>query len=286
MGDELWREIHDALERALSDFGRLDEIRAEVVRLRRAYASRRAPNFEREASRLAYAVAYHPVHTYSYFIALSDLGLGESLFSGLKKSPTVVVLGAGLCAETLAILRWMESFDSRLLQKSRFVLADRAKWNPTRRAILTPTVKSIWKENHIEFHEETADLSSDECRTFLSVEIPRADVIICPALLSEMITERTERSLIDKILPYLPTNARLAFLDHRYKEFTHVTQQWSNKYGLKVVESGTLDKLRNATPLIFPPPSPWVSANILDGTDGLIPKRRPYDLSWIVVSRH
>lgn len=271
--------MHRAVEEACREHGRTDEIGSRIEYLRRAYAVEKRegpPRFTDEETRLAYAVAYHPAHAFAYLHVLLRRGIGRTVFGGMRTSPRVLVLGAGPGAETLAMLRWMETSSPELMKGARFVLVDRAEWEPTRRTVLAPTVRRSWKANRIVFDQVTSDVATDEGESFLVAEAGRADVIFCPSILSEMISERTQNQLLETLNACMDPGARLVLIDHKDLEFEHVTRQWSNRFD--VIDEGS------STGVILPPPSRWVAMKLLDGRDNRIPTRS-YPLAWTVLGR-
>ena len=257
----------------------MEEVGQGVEYLRRQYASEKVtgpPRFDDEETRLAYAVTYHPAHSFAYLHLLLRRGLGDSIFGDLHRPPKVMVLGAGVGAETLAMLRWAEDKRPELLPGARFVLVDRASWRETRRAVLAPTVRRLWAENKIVFDEVTADLATQSGLDFVLGEAGHADVIFCPSVISEMISEHAQDGLLSAVRESLSPGAKLVLIDHKDPEFEHVSRQWSRQF--LVISEGS-------TPgVVIPQPSAWIRSNILTGANHRIPTRS-YPMAWSVLAR-
>lgn len=257
----------------------MERIGRQIAYLRHAYRTERLdgpPHFGDETTRLAYAAAYHPGHAFAYLHLLLRRNLGNAAFGGLKKSPKVLVLGAGPGAETLAIMRWMEAERPELLLGARFVLVDRAEWGLTRRSVLTPTVMRSWRSNRIVFDQVTSDITADEGMGFLAAEVPNADVIFCPSIVSELISDRTQGRVLESLVSHMSRDARLVLIDHKDVEFEHVSRQWSHRFN--VVEEGV------TLGAILPHPTMWVASQLLDGSENRIPTRS-YPLLWSVLAQ-
>ncbi|MGA1362037.1 MAG: hypothetical protein ACO36A_03855 [Ilumatobacteraceae bacterium] len=268
--------MHNAVIGACTQFGDYGRIKEQIIYLRGAYdmQSEVPPNFDDDATRLAYAVAYHPGHAFTYLSLLVRKTLGDAAFGGVNGSPSVLILGAGPGAETLAILRWMEAVRPELLDGARFVMVDRAEWQSTRRSVLAPTVIRSWKEHGIRFHQETTDISGEAGLDYLASEVPKADVIFCPSVFSELIAAGREAAVFESLLAHMAPTARLVLIDHKAVEFDHVSRQWSSHFS--VLDEGlTLGA-------ILPLPTMWLTTKFLDGSPDRIPTRK-YPLLWWVL---
>lgn len=271
--------MHRAVAEACLAHGDVESIAERIEYLRIAYASEKTagpPRFADEETRLAYAAAYHPAHAFAYLHLLLRRNLGDAVFANVDAAPTVMVLGAGPGAETLAMLRWMQAVAPGLLEGARFVLVDRADWQPTRKSVLAPTVPGSWKSSGIVFDQFTTDLATVAGEDYLREEVGRADVIFCPSILSEMISERTEDHLMGAVHASMAPRARLLLVDHKDPEFEHVSRRWSRQF--EVLEEGS------STGVIVPQPTRWVAANLLDGRNNRIPTRS-YPMMWTLLGR-
>jgi len=145
--NDLWNDLNTIIQEACA--GRnLDAIRDGIVELRSDYKQRDlrgAPNFDSPEKRLAYAVAYHAPHAYCYLDLLSRQQFGPKLFASMQRPLNVLVLGAGIGAETLAMLRWLRAENCTWFRGSQLTLVDRAPWADTRRLILEPMIRDLIK---------------------------------------------------------------------------------------------------------------------------------------------
>ncbi len=273
----LWDDVHRAVEESCRRFGETGDIQSGIEYLRKRYVSEKLdgpPRFDSESVRLAYAVSYHPAHAFAYLHLLMRRGLGQVIFGDLVSPPKVLVLGAGVGAETLASLRWMSAVETRLVAGSRFVLVDRAAWETTRASVLAPTVRELWTQHKFVFDEVTSDLSSQQGLDFLREECGHADVIFCPSVISEMISEHSQNQMMEVIHETINRRAKLVLIDHKDPEFEHVSRQWARRF--TVLSDG-------ATPgVIIPQPTAWVRTHLLDGANHRIPTKS-YPMAWSVL---
>lgn len=244
-----------------------------------AYANERRdgpPIFDDLDTRLAYAVAYHPAHAYAYLHLLLRRDLGDVIFKGLSHPIKVLVLGAGPGAETLAVIRWMEASAPHLLGKAQFSMVDRADWTETRRSVLGPTVRESFNRHKIVFDQKAIDLSTKDGEELLSKEAPHANVILCPSVFSEMLSEGSGNFLLGSLCSLISESARLAVIDHHH-EFKDISRQWSGR--LEVLSEGEAKG-----GVVLPHPSGWVKENLLDWSNNRKPVLR-YPLAWAVLVR-
>jgi hypothetical protein len=270
--------VHNAVIGACTQFGDYGRIKEQIIYLRGAYdtQSEVPPNFDDDATRLAYAVAYHPGHAYTYLSLLVRKTLGDAAFGGVTGSPTVLILGAGPGAETLAILRWMEAVRPELLDGARFVMVDRAEWQSTRRSVLAPTVSQTWKDHGVRFHQQTADITTAAGRDYLKREVPSADVIVCPSIVSEVITDGMDKDLQGWIVPYVSSGSRLVLVDHTTERYKHVAKQWS--HALSVVGEGETGGFS------LPSTPAWIRENLLDRSAPKLVPKESYKMTWSVLT--
>ncbi len=276
---DLWNDLNTVLQEACA--GRdLDAIRDGIVELRSDYKERDlrgAPNFDSLEKRLAYAVAYHAPHAYSYLDLLSRQQFGPKLFASMQRPLNVLVLGAGIGAETLAMLRWLRAENCTWFRGSRLTLVDRAPWADTRRLILEPMIRDSIKFFELGIRQVRTDFSTSEGHEVLKKLIPEADLILAPSLVTELISEHSEEQLHVCLQSFMKPKSRLLLIDHGYAEFRHVAFQWSRDF----------KKVPNATSqcqVTIHRPSAWIRKNLLIRTSGLIPNTH-YDLSWFLLER-
>ncbi|MCE2765191.1 MAG: hypothetical protein LW627_11850, partial [Ilumatobacteraceae bacterium] len=258
----------------------LDAIRDGIVELRSDYKQRDlrgAPNFDSPEKRLAYAVAYHAPHAYCYLDLLSRQQFGPKLFASMQRPLNVLVLGAGIGAETLAMLRWLRAENCTWFRGSQLTLVDRAPWADTRRLILEPMIRDLIKFFELGIRQVRTDFSTPKGHEVLKKLVPEADLILAPSLVTELISEHSEEQLHVCLRNFMKPKSRLLLIDHGYAEFRHVAFQWSRDF----------KKVPNATSqcqVTIHRPSAWIRSNLLIRTSGLIPNSH-YDLSWFLLER-
>ena len=145
--NDLWSDLNTVVQSACANRD-LQAIRGKIVELRNCYKQpgvHGAPNFNSPESRLAYAVAYHPAHAFSYLHLLSRRKFGPTLFASMNRPLNVLVLGAGIGAETVAMLRWLKDANCTWFRGSRLTLVDRAPWGDMRTLILVPTIRDSFQ---------------------------------------------------------------------------------------------------------------------------------------------
>lgn len=276
---DLWNDLNAVVQEACA--GRdLDAIRDGIVELRSDYKERDlrgAPNFDSPEKMLAYAVAYHPAHAFSYLHLLSRRKFGSTLFASLHRPLNVLVLGAGIGAETLAMLRWLQGENCVWFRGSQVTLVDRAPWADTRRLILKPMIRDSLQFFDLGIRQVSTDFSTPEGHTVLTKLIPHADLILAPSLVTELITAHSEERLQICLRNFMKPGSRLLLIDHEQPEFRHVALQWSRDF------TNVLN-VPSQCEVAIKQPSGWISRNLLVGTDGLIPITR-YSMSWYLLER-
>ena len=279
--NDLWNDIHESIERTYGARTNLSLIRSAIDTLRLTYqspAAMGAPSFEDEHSRAAYNVAYFPSHAFAYLHLLLRRNLGDVIFDDLRSGPRVVVLGSGVGAETLAVIRWMAEMQNAKFTNTSFLLADRADWLGAALNLFDPLVDQHCKKYQIVLERVQVDLATEDGRKFIDSRVPDADIVFVPSLLTEMITEHTDVQFRENLLQALKPGSRVVLMDHRLPSFQHVSLQWSRDFKVLVHDSHV------AGGVVIPPPSAWVIKNLLDGMG----KRSPvssYSMSWSVLER-
>ncbi|MBM4076606.1 MAG: hypothetical protein FJ267_13325, partial [Planctomycetes bacterium] len=255
---DLWNDLNTVVQEAC--VGRdLDAVRNGIVDLRSHYRQPElwgAPNFDSPETRLAYAVAYHPSHAYTYLDLLSRQQFGHKLFASMQCPLNVLVLGAGIGAETLAMLRWLRAEDCSWFRGSQLTLVDRAPWADTRKLILEPMIQDPLKFLDLEIREVRTDFSTSEGHDALERLLPDADLILAPSLVTELITEHSDEKLHFCLRNFMRPGSRLLLVDHGYPNFQHVAFQWSRDFK-KVPESTSRCRVE------IHRPSEWIRKNLL-----------------------
>lgn len=275
----LWVGL-DAVIQATCANRDLQLIRSEIEALRNHYRMPQtfgAPSFGSIETRLAYAVAYHAPHAYSYLELFSRQQFGPKLFASMHRPLNVLVLGAGIGAETLAMLRWLRAENCKWFRGSQLTLVDRARWADTRRLILQPMIRDSRRFFDLGIRQVLTDLSTPEGNEKLKELVPAADLILAPSLVTELITEHSEEQLHVCLRNFMKPNSRLLLIDHGKAEFRHVASRWSHDF--KEAPNAT-----SQCQVAIPRPSAWITKNLLIGTSGLIPNRH-YELSWYLLER-
>ena len=276
---DLWNDLNTVVQEACA--GRdLDAIRDGIVELRSDYKERDlrgAPNFDSPEKMLAYAVAYHPAHSYAYLHLLSRRQFGRTLFSAMQRPLNVLVLGAGIGAETVAMLRWLRAENCTWFRGSRLTLVDRAPWADTRRLILEPMIRDSIKFFELGIRQVRTDFSTSEGHEVLKKLIPEADLILAPSLVTELISEHTEEQLHVCLRSFMKPKSRLLLIDHGYAEFRHVSLQWSRDFADVLSATDHCEVVINQ-------PSDWIRRNLLVG-GGLLTPVSKYLMTWCLLER-
>ena len=276
---DLWNDLNTVVQEACAGLD-LDAIRGGIVQLRSDYKERDlrgAPNFDLPETRLAYAVAYHPAHAFAYLHLLSRRQFGHTLFASMHRPLNVLVLGAGIGAETIAVLRWLHSQNCTWFRTSQLTLVDRAPWEDMRTSVLKPMIRDSIKFFELGNRQVRTDFSTPEGHEALKTLIPQADLILAPSLVTELITAHSEERLHICLRNFMKPGSRLLMIDHEQPEFRHIALQWSRDF------TNVLN-VPSRCEVAIKQPSDWISRNLLVGTDGLIPTTR-YSMSWYLLER-
>lgn len=273
---ELWRDLDEVAESVCKKLDRNAEISKEIEALRKTYRDNiEAPNFEKAKTRMAYSVAYHPAHVFAYFHLLSQPRFGDVVRREIGQSPTFIVLGAGLGAETIAMIRWLSNHNSGVLRNSRFILVDRADWTRGRDLVFRPLVSDLIKEKDIHIDHCTWDFATPHGLDKLRDHAKDADVIMVPSLLTELITEHCERPFLDALREAMSDRAILVLVDHHLPEYQHVARQFAHNFKVLTQGTGAFE---------IPSPSQWIRNHLLTGETNRIPVGT-YPLSWSVLRK-
>ena len=155
-------------------------------------------------------------------------------------------------------------------------MVDRADWTDIRKAVLTPTVRGTWKSNKVEFEKLVVDVASNLGRSQLESEIPRADVIVCPSIISEVITDGLDHDLMTWLLHRISDTARLMLIDHTTTMFRQREVLWEQV--LDVVDKG------KTSGFILPPLQRWVMEDFLRQNAPDLKPKGSYVMSWSVLA--
>lgn len=275
----LWVDLNTVVHSACISHD-LAAIRKEIVKLRSVYKQRElrgAPNYDLPETRLAYAVAYHPAHAFSYLHLLSRRQFGPTLFASMHRPLNILVLGAGIGAETLAMLHWLRAENCTWFRGSQLTLVDRAPWADTRRQILEPMIRDSLQFFNLGVRQVRTDFSTPEGHKVLKTLVPQADLILAPSLVTELISEHTEEQLHVCLRSFMKSKSRLLLIDHGYAEFRHVSLQWSRDFADVLSATDHCEVVINQ-------PSDWIRRNLLVG-GGLLTPVSKYLMTWCLLER-
>ena len=169
-------------QRAVESLTELGLVRNHIQYLRRTYGETKgAPDFMSLETQLAYAIAYHPAHAFVYLHLLLRRNLGDTIFAHVNRQPKILVLGAGLLAETIALTQWMSHALPEVLRKSSFTLVDRADWSKARPIVSMPAIHTnSWNASNNHLVCRLLLEKKNEGRKFLAQELASFDLILCP----------------------------------------------------------------------------------------------------------
>lgn len=211
--------LHDELLRALrAQHGQqleqvVEQSRAGLVELRRAYRRGDPPDFGVPAVRLAYMLGYHPAHVLAAWWAYDAMG---PIALGIHREELHVVnLGAGPGAEIDAFTRFAAD---RLpsLRRITFHLIDREPAWRDARGITLANIKARLPEVQIDLQEHQADLTDPDELTVILPLIRSADLVTAQTLLTEVASQGNPQTLLDVLAASMGPDARLLFMDlHR-----------------------------------------------------------------------
>lgn len=265
-------------------YGEPDRIGDEVKQLRICYKKMNSggptPNFDIAIVRDAYTVAYHPGHSYMYLEVLLNHGLGDSVIQVLSPNSTIGVLGAGAAAESLALCYFFEK-KSISACKMKLSLVDQADWSLQRitslrnQLLLLDGLSS--SPNEIEYFVE--DLLSQERSSFLSDFIAGKDIIICPAIFTELEATGKGHHLINVVHKYMKKNSAILLIDQsNICNFREKCLKLSLLQQFRCLHAGQLNRR------IPSPPVGSFASTVLNGSDGRIPRCK-YDFSWTLLQK-
>lgn len=279
--EQLWIDTHELVEKACREHGYPERIRVKVEELRLIYRGSHAlnaPNFDDSETQLAYSAAYHPAHVFGYLHLLGRRGLGSRIFDDLPDSPKVMVLGAGIGAETIASLRWLAIRKHRCLREAQFTLVDRVNWAKVRGAVLLPLISDLANQNGLRFTQHSLDLTTTKGLDFVRTRAGTADLVFLPSILTEMISENSQERFLQTLEKALRPGAKVVLIDHDFPHLRHVALQWAHAF--EVVGSAAHPE----DGVVFPRPSKWVKEKLLDGAMNRIPVGS-YRFMWEVLRK-
>ena len=276
---DLWAASDDAATRACRSFGDENLVQTEIARLRAFYSGHNqgdSPDFASEAVQIAYSVAYHPLHAYTYFSILESWGLGDAMFKSLNQSSRILCLGSGPAAEVTALIRWFR-FRHRRTSPSPvfFELVDKASWTKVRNLVADPAVKEFKRSGLVDIQTRTGDLLDQSVIDYLKTRAGRYDIVLLPSSITEMSGNSRFPALVDALRSLVDAGSRLALLDHHIPGFKSSVEPLLAGFD---VESGEIPK----GSITCPRPNGWLEANLF--AVGSRPSRS-YKFTWSVASK-
>jgi len=279
--NRLWNEIHESFREFVLPEDNQKILKANLRVLRTEYRSMNnsslSPRFSSKDMRDAYMVAYHPGHAYLSHNVLCRIS--EELAYQEQKNYTVTVLGAGCAAEILAFLQWAITRES-VCEKVTVNLVDVQDWTAQRKIGLFPLVNDYLESGFLEIISFQTDVCSSNGRELINQLVPQSNLVITPALFTEL-TDDCRNKLFDLVLKALnPTGLLLIMDQSEVSEFRPWIENKSKHVG-KIAVIALEDLVRRV-----PGPPIWLREQVLDGTDGLIPRSK-YKWTWMLcMARH
>ena len=280
---EFWVRLHKAIDILADHYGLSDQLGSYVKNLRLCYLGKVTggyPDFSEAGIKDAYLLAYHPGHAYSYLNIFLNHEIGDKIIQNLDLSSSVGVLGAGAGAETLAFFYLLA--DRNVVGNNLSIsLVDMEDWSSQREVSLIQALKLLDKTFFPKkIKSFSYDLVSSEGTLFLKKFIPAHDLIICPAIFTELPADSRNRTFINIIFENMSRGAKILIVDQsKVKRFDDACIQWARDNRMECLHMG------NSYPLRVPdPPAQSFADHILNGSNGLMP-RKNYVFSSILLRK-
>lgn len=235
------------------------------------------PDFASRETQLAYAVAYHPAHVYTYFHLFQHSKIGDKVFAQREHAPRLLVLGAGLGAETAAVMHWHEHNAKTYETPIRIEHVDLFDWEKCRQDILDPLVADAISSGRLKVTSKTLDLLSARGLKFLTDVKGKFNVVFVPSSLSELYKHKAYPRLLKHLKDLVSYGAVIVMIDHDLPGFKKSVQPLTE--GMRF-ESG-----RSAKGQIRVPQVPdWIGKNLLQSKNKLRPLTS-YASTWMLIAR-
>ena len=280
---EIWDEVHIGLKSLHQNYANPTDLGLEVANLRRSYRGMKfgsaSPDFFLNGTRDAYAMAYHPGHASSYLHIYLNKGVGDKIVSQKLQKLKVGVLGAGCAAETLALIYFLKNKQGQASQIT-IGLVDRADWSQQREHAFFSQLARLDQSLVPQIETYTFDLLTADGTDFMKQFIKECDLIICPALFTELEAETQSggKQVLQLVIELMNVGANLLLVDESdINEFNEYRQRLVNDGRIRCI---TTDHAAIAVPH---PPS-WLKDVVLNYTDYRIP-RTSYRLAWALLER-
>ena len=255
-------------------------MRERIRYLREVYSNATTgekPDFASRETQLSYAVAYHPAHVYTYFHLFQHSRIGDKVFAQRKNAPRILVLGAGLGAETAAVIHWHKHNAKTYEDPIRIEHVDLFDWEQCRSDILDPVVADAISSGRLHVTSKTLDLLSEQGLKFLANAQGVFNVVFMPSSLSELYAHKAYPRLLKHLRGLISDGAVMVMIDHDLPGFEKSVQPLTE--GMRW-ESG-----RSAKGEIQVPQVPdWIKKNLLQSKDFLRPLSS-YASTWMLIKR-
>ena len=280
---EIWDEVHFGLKNLHQNYSNPIDLGLEVANLRRSYKGMKfgsaSPNFFQNGTRDAYAVAYHPGHASSYLHIYLNKGVGEKIISQKFQELKIGVLGAGCAAETLALIYFLKNKQSHASQLT-IGLVDRADWSQQREHAFFAQLARLDQSLVPKIETYTFDLLKAPGTNFLKQYIKECDLIICPAVFTELEAETKSggKQVTQLVIELMSVGAKLLLVDESdINEF--------NEYRQRLVDDGRVRCITtDHADIAVPHPPGWLRDVVLNYSDYRIP-RTSYRLAWALLKK-
>lgn len=277
---QVWNATYSPIEAICQKSNDIDIVRARIRNLREVYGNATTgekPDFASRETQLAYAVAYHPAHVYTYFHLLQHSQIGDKVFAQREHAPQLLVLGAGLGAETAAVMHWHEYNTKTYETPIQIQHVDLFDWEQCRQDILDPVVADAISSGRLQVTSKTLDLLSERGLKFLKNAKGKFNVVFVPSSLSELYKQTAYPRLLKHLKDLVSNGAVIVMIDHDLPEFKKSVQPLTE--GMRC-ESG-----RSAKGQIRVPQVPdWIGKNLLQSKNKLRPLTS-YASTWMLIAR-
>ena len=282
--DEIWDHIHKGLENLANNCPDQSQLGTEVANLRVSYRSMKtgskSPDFKKNDTRDAYAIAYHPGHASSYLHIFLNKGVGDKLGITNSSSFKVGVLGAGCAAETLALIHFMK--DRSLTSAHLGIgLVDRADWSQQRKYTFSAPMSLLELTVQPQIDIYTYDLLTQSGNSFMKTFLRECDLVFCPAIFTELEAKGRGNGskLIQDAVDSLKAGAKLLLVDE-----TDINN--FDEYRQRLVANGNVTSITSdQADIAVPQPPKWLIETVLNYSNNRIP-RASYRLSWALLQKN
>ena len=280
---EIWDEVHIGLKNLHQNYANPTDLGLEVANLRRSYRGMKfgsaSPDFFQSGTRDAYAMAYHPGHASSYLHIYLNKGVGDKIVPQKFQKLKIGVLGAGCAAETLALIYFLKNKQSQASQIT-IGLIDRADWSQQREHAFFAQLARLDQSLAPQIETYTCDLLTAPGTNFMKQYINKCDLIICPAVFTELEAETQSggKKVMQLVIELMNVGAKLLLVDESdINEFDEYRQRLINDGRVRCITTDHAD-------IAVPHPPSWLRDIVLNYTDYRIP-RTSYRLAWALLER-